>query len=169
MIDLSETTLTMLTLGSIITNNSICLEITENFGNLAKVQKLKTTGTQLVGSYGNALTGMSAVVVGLGILCIIFYLYGLVRLRKNKIVWLFILFSVFIGIASAGLDLYLVERYGEISSLESDPAKPITGENYKLRGPFGLAVVSMASISTGFAGISIFWWIALFVKSFKSG
>jgi len=174
MADLAGTLFTALTLGAIVTTDSLAINLTQNFGNLATSGQIKTSGSQLTGSFGNALTGMSAVVIGLGALYICFYIYGVYKLRGNKIAlqqkiyWLIILLSVVIGISAASVDLYLTENYDNINSLATHPTQPIPGQNYSLVGSYGIATTTMASISLGFSGISVIWLVVMLIRNWNT-
>lgn len=69
---------TGLTLASVIATAGLTINLTENFGTLSTNSQVQTEvgGDRLVGTYANAVTGMSAVVVGLTGLYLIFYIYG---------------------------------------------------------------------------------------------
>lgn len=69
---------TGLTLASVIATAGLTINLTENFGTLSTDSQVQTEvgGDRLVGTYANAVTGMSAVVVGLTGLYLIFYIYG---------------------------------------------------------------------------------------------
>lgn len=163
---------TGLTLASIITTGGLTLNLTENFGNLADNGSVKqeVDSGRLVGSYGNAVTGMSAVVIGLSAIFLVFFTFGWYRKRKNKeargqyVYWVFLLLAVVLGICSAGVNLGLTENYGSLDSITPDPDPPVAGENYKLRGPYGNATLGMAATSLGVAGIALIWMMGMYFQ-----
>jgi multisubunit Na+/H+ antiporter MnhB subunit len=163
--DAAGSLFTSLTLASIITTGGLTINLTENFGNLANDGKVKqeVDGDKLVGSYGNAVTGMSAVVIGLSALYLIFFVYGWYKKRGDKearmqrVYWVVMLLAVLLGVASAAVNLNLTENYLSIDDLEPSPNPIVTGENYKLRGSYGTATLGMAAASLGMGGIAFLW------------
>lgn len=163
-----ETVLTGITLASIIATNGLVINLTENFGNLANDGHVKVaaTGSQLVGSYGNAVTGMNCVVLVLSTIFLIVYIYGWFIRRNDRYqrlqlaYWIWILLAVIIGVVSAGVTVNLTENYASLTDLDPSPTPIVIGENYKLRGPYGKAVLSMASISIG---VSTMAFVGMFV------
>ena len=74
-----------LTLASIVTNGGLTINLTENFGTLwndGDVKHEAGGGDKLVGTYANAVTGVSAVVIGLSALYLVFFIYGWYK-RRN--------------------------------------------------------------------------------------
>jgi len=167
--DTAGSLFTGLTLASIITTGGLTINLVENFGTLADQGKVKqeVDGDKLVGSYGNAVTGMSAVVIGLSALYLIFFVYGWYKKRDDKdarmqrVYWLVMLLAVILGVASAGVNLNLTERYSSIDDLEPNPNPIITGENYKLRGSYGTATLGMAAASLSMGGVAFLWMSGL--------
>lgn len=173
--DVTGTVFAGLTMASIITMSGITINLTENFGNLAINEQVKqqTTGPKLVGSYGNAVTGMSAVVIGLSALYIAFFIYGLYKKRfqqiskVQKVYWVVMMLAVVMGICAAGVNLNLTENYQNIDNLEPDPNPVIPGENYKLRGVYGTATLGVNIASLALAGVAFLWMTGLFVYRVK--
>lgn len=173
--DVTGTVFAGLTMASIITMSGITINLTENFGSLAINEQVKqqTTGPKLVGSYGNAVTGMSAVVIGLSALYIAFFIYGLYKKRFQqvskiqKVYWVVMMLAVVMGISAAGVNLNLTENYQNIDNLEPDPNPVIPGENYKLRGVYGTATLGVNIASLGLAGVAFLWMTGLFVYRVK--
>jgi len=170
MVDVAGNVFTSVTLASIITGGALTINLTQNFGNLANSKAIKTSGLALVGPYGNAETAFAAIVIGLGVLYLIYFFYGWWRMRHDKvkvvqkIYYFFILFAVILGIASAGMNLYLTENYINIGSLDTCPATPVAGENYSLCGPYGTGTFAMAIISTTFGSLGFFWMLAEIIR-----
>ena len=167
--DVAGSMFTGLTLASIITTGGLVINLTQNFGTLANNGDVlqEAGGNRLVGTYGNAVTGMSAVVVGLSALYLIFYMYGWYKMRGNRTVgvqrvyWTVILLSVMLGVAAAGINLNLTENFGGISNLEFSPAVPVPGTNYQLAGSYGTATLAMAATSLSMAGLAWLWMMGL--------
>jgi hypothetical protein len=163
--DTAGSVFTGLTLASIITTGGLVINLTENFGNLANDGQVKqeVLGDKLVGPYGNAVTGMSAVVIGLSALYLVFFIYGWYRTRHSKeaniqrIMYTVMVLAMLLGICSAAVNLNLTENYLSISNLEPDPNPVVPGENYKLRGSYGTATLGMASASLAVASIAFLW------------
>ena len=172
-IDIAGNVFTALTLGSIITGGALTINMTQNFGNLANSKAIQASSTALVGPYGNAETALAAIVIGLGVLYLIYFFYGWWQMRHDKvkvvqkIYYFFILLAVIVGIASAGMDLYLTENYVNIDALDTCPATPVAGENYSLCGPFGTGTFAMAIISTTFGSLGMLWMLAEIIRNWN--
>jgi multisubunit Na+/H+ antiporter MnhB subunit len=170
--DTAGSLFTGLTLASIITTGGLTLNLTENFGKLANNGSVKQEidGDRLVGTYGNAVTGMSAVVVGLSALYLIFFIYGWYQkrgdreARMQRVYWVVMLLAVVLGVASAGVNLNLTENFLVIDDVETDPNPVVPGENYKLRGSYGTATLSMSAVSLGVAGLAFIWMGGLYLN-----
>lgn len=178
MSDTAGALFTGLTLASIITTGGLVINLTENFGTLANngdVQQETTNGVpgeRLVGTYGNAVTGMSAVSVALAGLYLIFYIFNWYRTRSNRdaslqrVYLTVVLLSVMLGVASAGVNLGLTSTFATLVSdnnVVTDPNPVVAGENYKLRGSYGTATLGMASASLGMAGLAWLWMMRLWM------
>jgi hypothetical protein len=106
---------------------------------------------------------MSAVVIGLSALYLVFFIYGWYRTRHSKeaniqrIMYTVMVLAMLLGICSAAVNLNLTENYLSISNLEPDPNPVVPGENYKLRGSYGTATLGMASASLAVASIAFLW------------
>jgi hypothetical protein len=174
--DSATSMFTGLTLASIITTGALTMNLTENFGTLANNGSIKQeiNGNKLVGSYGNALTGMSAVVIGLSGLYLILFMYRWYKMRHDKVAniqriyYLVIFLGVILGVASAAVNLNLVENYGSINDLEPSPNPIVPGQNYQLRGSYGTATLGMAISSTVMAGIAFLWMVGLWMKNWNT-
>lgn len=163
-----ETVLTGVALASIITTNGLTINLTENFGSLASNGHVKqsATGNELVGDYGNAVTGMNCVVLVLSFIFLIVYIYGWFLRRHDRYeklhlaYWIIILLAIIIGVVSAGITLNLTTNYASIQDLDTSPTPTIPGQNYKLRGvygnaTFGLAITSLITSSLAFIGMFV--------------
>jgi hypothetical protein len=167
--DTAGTVFTALTLASIVTTGGITLNLTENFGTLAQDGHLKQeiSGDRLVGTYGNAVTGMSAVVVGLGALYLVLFIYGWYVNRKEKaaniqqVYWVVMLLAILLGITSAAVNLNLTENFFSLSTISWDPLPVVPGQNYKLRGAYGKATMAMAATSLGVSSLAMMWMLGL--------
>ena len=167
---------TGLTMASIITTGGLTINLTENFGNLANNGQVRqeVDGDRLVGTYGNAVTGMSAVVIGLGALYLMFFIYGWYKKRNDrnikvqKIYWLVMLLATLLGVSSAAVNLNLTENFLSIGNLETVPNPVVDGQNYKLRGSYGTATLGMASASLGMASIAFLWMTGLWFWNWNS-
>lgn len=184
MSDTASALFTGLTLASIITTGGLVINLAENFGTLANngdVQQETSNGAageRIVGTYGNAVTGMSAVSVALSGLYLIFYIFNWYRSRGNKdaslqrVYLTVMLLAVALGAASAGVNLALTSKFATLVSdgdIVTDPNPVVTGENYKLRGTFGMATLAMASASLGVAGLAWLWMMRLWLWSGNMG
>lgn len=178
MSDTAGALFTGLTLASIITTGGLVINLTENFGTLANngdVQQETTNGVpgeRLVGTYGNAVTGMSAVSVALAGLYLIFYMFNWYRTRGNRdaslqrVYLTVVLLSVALGVASAGVNLGLTSTFSTRvadGGIVTDPDPVVAGENYKLRGSYGTATLGMAAASLGMAGLAWLWMMRLWM------
>ncbi len=160
-----------LTLASIITTSGLAINMTENFGTLAANEHIKqeVDSDRLVGPYGNAVAGMSSVVIGLSALYLAFFIYGWYEHRKvrspaqrmQRIYWIVMLLAVVLGTVSAALNLSLVEQGLSQKGLTTSPNPPVAGENYKLRGSYGQGTLGMASSAVAVSGISFIWMLVL--------
>lgn len=167
---------TGLTMASIITTGGLTINLTENFGNLANNGQVRqeVDGDRLVGTYGNAVTGMSAVVIGLGALYLMFFIYGWYKKRNDrnikvqKIYWLVMLLATLLGVSSAAVNLNLTENFLSIGNLETVPNPVVDGQNYKLRGSYGTATLGMASASLGMSSIAFLWMTGLWFWNWNS-
>lgn len=159
---------TALTLSTILTNASLTINLVQNFGDLANSGALQTSGSKLVGSYGNAEIAFAAIVVALGTIYLIYLIWQMVTDKGatiiQKVYYITLLFSVVFGIASAGMDMYLVENYTNIASLDSCPAVPIPGENYSLCGAFGTGTLALAIISLTCGSFGFLWFFVEIVR-----
>lgn len=178
MSDTAGALFTGLTLASIITTGGLVINLTENFGNLAKdgdVQQEVTNGVagdRLVGTYGNAVTGMSAVSVALAGLYLIFYIFHWYKSRGNREATLqrvyltVVLLAVALGISSAAVNLALTTDFKTLvtnGSIVTDPNPVVVGQNYKLRGSYGTATLGMASASLALAGLAWLWMMRIWI------
>jgi hypothetical protein len=161
-------------LASVITTGGLVLNLTENFGTLAHEGDVlqEASGNRLVGTYGNAVTGMSAVSVALSGLFLCMYIAQWYRSRGSRdasfwrVHMIIVLLSAMLGVASAGVNLNLTTNYGQLQAdgnLESDPAAPVPGQNYKLRGAYGTATLGMAAASVGVAGLAFLWMMRIWI------
>ncbi len=161
-----------LTLASIITTGGLVINLTENFGTLANNGDVlrEVDGERLVGTYGNAVTGMSAVVIALTGLYLIFYIFNFYRARGNRdisaqrVYLTVILLAVMLGLSSAAVNLNLTENFITLEAdgnIAFDPAVPVAGENYKMRGTYGNATLGMAAASLSVAGLAWLWMMRL--------
>jgi len=165
----------LLPLSSMIATGAITIYMEDNFGKLAKSDQLQTSGSMLVGNYGNAVTAMSAVTIALCIMFILMFGWICIRSRHernrqavaDRMYQLFVLLSVIIGIASSSMNLYLTDHYTDIDGLSPDPDPPVVGQNYKLRGPYGTGVLAMSSISIGLASVSMTWVVGWMIKNWN--
>ena len=162
--DTAGSLFTGLVTASIITTGGLVINLTENFGTLSNNQSVlqEADGNRLVGAYGNAVTGMSAVTVGLSGLYLIFFIYGWYQTRGkkaslNRVYYTVLLLAVLLGIAAAGMNLNMTQNYFSIDTIVPSPDPPVAGENYKLRGSYGVAELTMASLSLAFASIGWLW------------
>lgn len=175
---------TGLTLASIITTGGLVINLTENFGTLAidgDVQQETTNGVagdRLVGTYGNAVTGMSAVSVALAGLYLIFYIFHWYRTRADSVASLqrvyltVVMLAVLLGISSAAVNLALTSTFGTLvtdGDIVTDPNPAVAGQNYKLRGSYGTATLGMASASLGMAGIAWLWMMRMWMTNGSAG
>lgn len=173
--DTAGSMFTGLTLASIITTGGLTINLTENFGKLANDGSVKqeVDGNRLVGVYGNVVTCMSSVVIGLSALYLVFFIYGWYQKRGDRearlqrVYWLVMLLAVVLGVASAGVNLNLTENFLAIDDVVTDPNPVVPYENYKLRGSYGMATLSMASISLGMAGLAFIWMGGLYINYWK--
>lgn len=174
--DPATSAFTALTLASIITTGALTINLTENFGNLANNGSIKQelNGSKLVGSYGNAETAMSAVVIGLSGLYLIMFIYRWYKMRHDKVAnlqrlyYLVVMLAILLGISSAAVNLNLTENYGTINDLEPSPNPVVPGENYKLRGSYGTATLGMAISSLSVASIAFLWMGVLWTKNWNT-
>jgi len=178
MSDTAGALFTGLTLASIITTGGLVINLTENFGTLSNNGDIQqetvngVPGDRLVGTYGNAVTGMSAVTVALTGLYLIFYIFSWYRMRGSRdaslqrVYLTVVLLSVCLGVASAAVNLALTSTFATLhadGSVVSDPNPVVVGENYKLRGSYGTATLGMASASLAVAGIAWLWMMRLWI------
>lgn len=171
--DTTASILTTITLASIITTSGLTIHLTENFGTLAKDEQVKkeVNGDKLVGPYGNAVTGMSAVVIGLSAVYMIFFIYGWYKNRHNhsahiqRIYWLVMVLAVILGVCSAGMNLNLTEEYWSIEGIVPDPNPIVAGENYRLRGSYGIATLGMAISALSISSMAFIWMFVLFFQN----
>ena len=161
-----------LTVSSFLVTGALTLNLTENFGTLAQNGSVKLLSDNLSGTYGNALTGMSAFSIGVGALYIFLHAYRLKfvlqKMTPQEKAFLIILFlTILIGFVSVTMDLYLTTNYGslELDELKPSPFPPVAGQNYALRGPYGTATMSMAAISTFFSGVSLLGMVGFWSKN----
>lgn len=157
-------TLHGLTIESIIVMTALTLNLTENFGHLANSEQVQreVDGSALVGAYGSAVTAMSAVVVALTGLTLLTMVYHYLNQRskssvvnrQHKLWYGVLLISVLMGVTTAGCNLNLTENFFSIGDLAFYPNPPVAGENYKLRGVYGIATVSLNSVALGFSGLT---------------
>lgn len=168
--EIAGTVFTGLSMASIITMSGLTINLTENFGNLALDESIKqeTTGPRLVGAYGNAVTGMSSVVIGLSLMYIGFFAYGMYRRRYRKtpniqkVYWVVMMLAIAMGIVSASINLNLTENYQNIDNLSTDPNPVIPGENYRLRGVYGTATLGLNIASLALSFVAFVWMTGLF-------
>ncbi len=160
-----STAVTVVTLLCIIISNCLTLYMTENFGTLAdkgSVQLEDGSGSRLVGSYGNAVTGMSATTLALGSGYLAMFFVGWYRKRHQArsrqlhVYWLIMTLAVTLGLTSAAVTLGLTESFQKQTHLEFSPV-PVEGENFKLRGAYGKATLGMSSCALGMSGIAAGW------------
>jgi hypothetical protein len=173
--NVSDSLYTLLTLGSIITTGALTINLTENFGTLAKNGDIKQqiSGSNLVGSYGNALTAMSLTTIVLCAIYLVVFIWGILKLRNktdskiSKMILSSMLLIVLTGIASSALALNLTENFISVEGIETSPNFPSNGENYKLRGTYGKATLGMACTSTGLASLGLLSMLGLGIMSFS--
>jgi len=186
--DTSTWVFTGLSLASVIATGGLTMNLTENFGNLAKTGSIKQeiNGNKLVGTYGNALMGMSAVVVALSGLYLILFFYKWYQemkkvqnrngLNKNqwhqftlqKIFYLVSFFAILLGVASAAVNINLLDNYGGINDLSTSPDPIVPGQNYKLRGAYGTATLGMAIASTSMASLAFLWIFVIGIRNWNT-
>jgi hypothetical protein len=152
------------TLTSGIAVNALALYVCNNFGRLAREHMVQVAQVKLVGPLGDAWASLSLVCVGL-----IGMSLALQATPRPTSAWRhrwWILLTYLVLLASASLSLYVTENYAIASGLKSDPAVPAEGQNYKLRGDTGTAVVTLAGVSIALAATSL---LVLFSKLPKRG
>ena len=148
--------------------NGFALCITENFGLLVDENQVSTSGHgALTGPYGSTLMAFSVLSLGFGVLYLVYSGYRLFRSSWKKVELTYLL-PLIVGVVSAALQLYFVENFAFLEDLTFDPPVPIQNQNYKLRGPFGVALVAISSISTFFSGVAVLGIVTLkFVPHLK--
>ena len=168
-----------MTLGSMITTSSLLLHTTENFGNLFIQNDIVVSddGNQLLGPQASALSALSSITVGLNVVLLMLLSIEWYRIRKSgqsifswdtkhekrkafkSIFSLVTLAALVFGITMSGLTLNFVNNYDHVDELEPSPNPPVSGENFKVRGPYGIALVSTASLTLAFSSASLAWMI----------
>ncbi len=135
--------------------NGLAIFITENFGRLVHNDQVTMGGHgELAGPYGNSLMAFSLLSLGFGVLYLVYMGFRMLRSSWKK--WeLSYLLPVIVGMVAAALQLYFVENFFTLDNLTFDPPVPIEDENFKLRGPFGVALVVLSAISIFFSGTSV--------------
>lgn len=171
--------LTAVTLATGLATNSVTLEVCERFGDLAAERRiLVAEGGQLAGPYGNALTGLSVASIGLVGVSAVMVGVHLSRVSSLKffvrsagisrrLLWVSMLLSGLLILGAVSLSLYLTEHYEHIDSLVPDPNPIVPGQNYSLRGPMGIATVTMTGLSLSFIACTLalgLWQMRSFQK-----
>ena len=167
--DASGMLFTGLTMASTITTSALAVNMVENFGTLATNGQLKyeVNGPRLVGTYANAVTGMSAVSIGLSMLYIALFIYGWYRNRRSsttgiqKIYWTVMMLAVCLSVSASGMNLHTTEKFTSIG-IETNPTTIVAGENYKLRGSWGTSLLAVNSSALGMSSIAFVWMATLF-------
>lgn len=168
-----------MTLATMITTSSLLLHTTENFGNLFIQQNLVVSddGNQLLGPQASALSALSSITIGLNVVMLMLLSLEWYRIRKTgntifswdmkqerrkafkSVFSLITLTALVFGITMNGLTLNFVNNYDHVDELEPSPNPPVSGENFKVRGPYGIALVSTASLTLAFSSASLAWMI----------
>ena len=162
-----------LALSSALATAGLTLNMTEHFGTLVNEGKVNSNDKRLSGSYSDAVFGMSITTIVMSAMYITLYIIGMNKFRDNanigtkKTFWSVLLIVMIISIVCGSLNIHLIERFEEIKmdgGIEMSPNME-PGKNYKIRGRYGTAVMTVASITTGLAVFGIIQLLSGFVLS----
>lgn len=161
-----EIILTMFTMLILIVMSTMVIYAIENFGTLTSNEQIKKqqNGARLVGPYGSGMAGViygSIISLGFAIMLMGYnshHYKGTPTRTKKMLVWL-IMSTLVVGAATAGLNLHFVEEYENITGIERDPIQVSVGENYKIRGNYGNALLALNSTNVSLASLAFLYAI----------
>ena len=147
----------VLTLASVTTIVAIILNLyfVDNFGNLTNSGSVIPNNGKLIGTWGNLILIINIIVIAMFSLIILFMIYTATQ-AKQKSNWItlksehlnlfgFILIAV--SMVNSILMVHLVENISDIDDIEFVPSHIEPGQNVKIRGHYGRAVVAVNSIN----------------------
>jgi len=160
MADRSTHTMVMgVTLASGVVMGGLGLGLTETYGHKVtdgSVAKAADSD-RLVGTYAAALMAMSLVTLIMGFFSGYSTIMRWVKDASQGKIWhmLHVGMSLTLAVllATASLNIYVLETFDSLDNIEFEPATPETDQ--KLRGPMGLALLSMSAISVGVSALAL--------------
>jgi hypothetical protein len=156
-----EFIMTIFTFLALIVMASVTTYVNERFGELDASGQLQIQDGKLSGTYGQTVAGLSIGALITTAIALMAMGYnarvhqGSPMMRKKMLVY-FLMLTLTVSLATASLNLHMVENYGDITTITFDPPIALlSGQNYKQRGPYGRAVLGMNSTTIGLATLSL--------------
>lgn len=146
-----ETWLVCLSASLAVVASASTLYVTEQLGNLLNQNDLYFTADGLGGTWADAVLILSGLTLGCSLLYLLFLTVQSIRKRQVQMTGYAL--PLILAIVSAALQIHMIDFFRQ-TDWQPDPRPPMAGENFRMRGAFGTAVVSMASISLVSSGIN---------------
>ena len=172
-----------LLLGSLLTGavaNSLTINLLENAGILFRDEQiflqdtpeLRNKDPQLHGAYADAVLIISAITIGLSALYLIGMLYQVKSKQLNikyyeGLLCIAYIIALLAVVSASTLNITLVDQYANLNDLRTEPAAPIAGENYKLRGPMGTGVLAINSASLFASALGVICLVSIYFPDMK--
>jgi hypothetical protein len=143
---------------NIIINSILALVFTEYAGNMFHNNNvsLSAKSPSLKGTYANAMVGLSSLSLLWSAMYIFLFSRGMyvnrneAHMKRQKIFWTVLLLAIILGFSVSVMNIHVVHDYQDLlNGGHVKPSLDVPGENFKLRGVYGTALVSVASITLG--------------------